>query len=360
MIFSKRIPRRLALLHDSGRVVDQRPDFSWEVNFPPECGHVERPARSIQIALRGNSIKVYDKATLLPGGIILHDGGLEKSSFRLEKYSDSTRFIRRRVSEGDIQYVLPKDWLQPEKVNEEAVFFDGEYIEEYGHFLLETLSRLWPLVEDSSFSRLPVVTSLKKTDWINFFYRKLGFDPPRIIALDTAMVIRKLWVFSQSFVLEKGFTPEARALYSRIGTKSQDRPAQELKVYITRRSLQTSTGRELENEELVENLFSRKGFTVLKPQDLSLDDQLSLFSTTSHLAGQTGTGMFNRIFQPEGSRGILMGPSDYILDEHAYLRSMMGLPEELVINGRSLEPEKPPQAANWALDIDALEKQVLP
>ena len=68
--------------------------------------------------------------------------------------------------------------------------------------------------------------------------------------------------------------------------------------------------------------------------------------------------MYNRVFQPPDSRGLLLGASGYILNEHAYVREMMGLPQEIVVNGKSLHPEKHPQSADWEISVDIVNERL--
>ena len=354
-----KVPRRVRAVKDTGRVVESRPFFHATVPLPPESGFEQRPARTMPMEVRGNSIKLLRWPTLLPGGIVIHEGGLHASTFRLDDFSQSTRYIRRRLRDGLPEYVLPKDWPKSTARNAEAIFLDNEYVDEYGHFLLETFSRLWPLLEDSSWAKLPIVTSAKNPARINFFYSKLGLPSPEVIRLTEATRLKRLWVFSQSFVLGKGFTPEAAPLYSRIASlgKSSANNGPK-KVYLTRRGLSTRTGRVLKNEEDLEGVFSKRGFAIIAPQELRLEQQIQLYANCEFLAGQTGTGMYNRVFQPPDSRGLLLGASGYILNEHAYVREMMGLPQEIVVNGKSLHPEKHPQSADWEISVDIVNERL--
>ena len=286
---------------------------------------------------------------------MVHGGSLHASTFRLEDFSRSTRYIRRRLKDDSPEYVIPKHWPTSVSLDVEAIFLDNEYIDDYGHFLLETFSRLWPLIEDPKWAGLPIVTSAGNLALINFFYERLGFEAPKVIRLAQASRLKKLWVFSQSFVLEKGFTPEAAPLYARVAStgRSSDRQTPK-RVYLTRRGLSTRTGRVLRNEREVEASLGKRGFRTIAAERLRLTEQIDLYANCEILAGQTGTAMYNRVFQPSGSLGVLLGASNFILNEHAYAREMMGLPHDIIVNGKTVEPEKNPQLADWEIDLDAV------
>jgi capsular polysaccharide biosynthesis protein len=50
------------------------------------------------------------------------------------------------------------------------------------------------------------------------------------------------------------------------------------------------------NEEEIEALFMRYGFTILHPEQLSIQDQVRLFSRARMIAGPRGSGLHNIVF----------------------------------------------------------------
>lgn len=59
------------------------------------------------------------------------------------------------------------------------------------------------------------------------------------------------------------------------------------RVYISRSRV---AGRGLVNEPAVEDLFREKGFTIVHPQELPIEDQIRIFANARFLASGRGIG----------------------------------------------------------------------
>jgi hypothetical protein len=76
---------------------------------------------------------------------------------------------------------------------------------------------------------------------------------------------------------------------------------------------QKSRAFSVDDEILLENYFSSKGYRVVSPGDYSVEDQIALFSSSGHIVGAGGSGMTNLFFcHPETkitmlSAGLLFG-----------------------------------------------------
>jgi hypothetical protein len=112
------------------------------------------------------------------------------------------------------------------------------------------------------------------------------------------------------------FSPGAiAALKARIGKvcpSAQD--VKRVKVLIDRNSAR----RRVTNREEVVRYFSEKGYVIAVPEQMSLKEQMDLFSKASVIVGQTGAGLANMLFAPAGARIIVLsghpedpGPHNY-------------------------------------------------
>jgi len=87
-----------------------------------------------------------------------------------------------------------------------------------------------------------------------------------------------------------------------------------VKVFIDR----NSPRRRVINREAVVSYFSEAGYVIAQPEQLSLKEQIDLFSTATVIVGQTGAGLANMLFAPEGAKIIVLsgnpedpGPHNY-------------------------------------------------
>lgn len=355
VISQRKVRSRFESVARFGAVEDLRPPSSYELKLPEEIGFERRSERLTQVNMEGNWLVSVRGATIQPGGILTKGKRLHLASFRTGNIRENTRHLKVKSKAGRSYFVVGKRVERLTKVQrlKEAFFFDSEYPDEFGHTFLETFSRIWPLIDYPELRDVPLVTSASRTELIRALLELMGLGEVKIIQISSPVTVSRLWVSSQSYQLGKGFTPEAQNIYARVRRHLSIKDSGR-KLFLSREGLQTRTGRKLRNEREVEGLFSDFGFETVRPHELPFPEQVSLYSACSEMAGPTGSAMFNRIFLRKPSKEILLGPSNYILPDHAHLRMMVGGDVKFVVNGQPLEPDRSPQSGSWSLSLDVL------
>lgn len=89
------------------------------------------------------------------------------------------------------------------------------------------------------------------------------------------------------------------------------------KVYISRRG----SKRSFSNEESLERHLKDIGFNIIKPETLTFEEQVKIFSNVDVLVAGHGAGLTNMLFMPKGSKIIEIFPPDYIKPDF-YFRSI--------------------------------------
>src|SRR5262249_5451910 len=74
--------------------------------------------------------------------------------------------------------------------------------------------------------------------------------------------------------------------------------AQPERIYVSRRGV--SSFREVHNEHEVEAAMAQLGFTTVRPETLTFDQQVIAFSRARVIAGPHGAGLTNAVFAPSG------------------------------------------------------------
>jgi capsular polysaccharide biosynthesis protein len=69
--------------------------------------------------------------------------------------------------------------------------------------------------------------------------------------------------------------------------------------------------REMVNEAMLEIALRERGFAIIRPETLSIKQQIELMSQTSILVGAVGAAFANCLFMPGGSQIIEIQPSNY-------------------------------------------------
>lgn len=81
-------------------------------------------------------------------------------------------------------------------------------------------------------------------------------------------------------------------------------------IYLSRKSIDN---RRCFDEDLLEHIFERLGFTVIKPELYSFQEQVSLVSNCNVLAGLSGSAMHLCQFMKDESKVLLLSPFNHIM-----------------------------------------------
>ena len=210
--------------------------------------------------------------------------------------------------------------LALERSPEGAATLDGDHLyggrvdPHFGHFLLETLARFWPLA-DESLGRRKVLLH--------------GAEPPRDVMARswTAEIFAALGVTAEDLqwsatparvaqvtVAEPAFQPQSHAyrVFGRLcrrlgeqlvggrGLRPDPQP-----VYLSKTRLQSGIRRFANEPELVEEL-ERQGVEIAYPERMSFADQVAIFHTRRAILGTTGSALHVSLFAPPGARIVAL------------------------------------------------------
>jgi hypothetical protein len=193
----------------------------------------------------------------------------------------------------------------------------GHYWDHYGHFLIESISRFWSLIEDSGYDRLvfhPFVYGIRPLSEYapaRTCLAAFGVDPARALIVDRRLKFRDLAVPSPLVAINRGAADGQAEVFKRIGeyceaagrsTRATRRPE---RLYVSRRNWKGASL--VENEDEIERIFESFGFTVLHPERMLFEEQVRLYRRAEALAGLTGSAMHNTVFMAHGARAIHLG-----------------------------------------------------
>ncbi|SFM53179.1 Protein of unknown function [Methylobacterium pseudosasicola] len=191
----------------------------------------------------------------------------------------------------------------------------GPIFDHFGHFLLETTARLWPMVEgrfDRFIFQLPGGEKLTLSDYQRYFFSELGILD-KIIVTGNGIRAKKLTIPSQASILLNCMLPEFTAAFDIIGSRHRDKVGLNKNIYISRSKI--DIGRVV-GEELLESAFAISGFDVIHPQELSPREQIEVFSCAEHLVGFQGSGLHNVLFARDGVKCTMFVRDSLQLDTY--------------------------------------------
>ena len=169
--------------------------------------------------------------------------------------------------------------------------FGGYLFRHYGHFLIETLSRLYALKQCAS---VPIVFSSTHREimpWQRDVFKLLGLRNPVIMLTRPAMAER-LMLAAPGFVLPDDVIPEQIAALGAMPAP----PLTDKKIWLARSS---HIGGGLINERELEPRLAALGWEVVHPQYLPVRKQVALLASSAQVAGLDGSAFHTALLARE-------------------------------------------------------------
>lgn len=205
----------------------------------------------------------------------------------------------------------------------DTFIYGGVFFEHFGHFILSTLSRLWPFAEPGLRARLgsyPILfhAPFEPPEWFaqpHIAELLGGLDLPasRFVRLREPTRIRRLIVPGLSHVemshMHPAFVDMTRAIGRRLrGGASLDRGGP---VYLSRTRLPVGTQGWC-NEEELEAVLRRFGVEIVYPETRSVTDEIRLFSGRPVVAGTVASAFYVAPFCETPAPMVMLSPSPVV------------------------------------------------
>jgi len=194
----------------------------------------------------------------------------------------------------------------------DAVGIDGPCVylgplsSHFGHFLLESLPRAW-FLRDADPTTLLLFHGQETylPSFARAIFDAMEIDPSRIRAASRDINVGRLILPASQFWQGIKASPGMCVLFDHIREKILKRrrnaPPTPPKVYFTRRSLDPvmRSGKSravIPNEEEAELFFRRRGYEILRPETLPLEEQIAIVAGATHVAGPSGSALHLMLF----------------------------------------------------------------
>jgi hypothetical protein len=216
----------------------------------------------------------------------------------------------------------------------------------YGHLLLESLSQLWA-VKNVRADRVLI------SDAAASYFTPLfePFDLPPLVTFKQPVQFESLIVANQCYVLDESVTTTFVEICGNIRDHFDPDGSATRKLYISRARARQ---RKLENEAEVESVMVAHGFEIIHPEEISLPDQVRLFSNAAVIVGPAGSGLYNAIFSRPGTRRLILAPPQFYSRNDMLLGALTGVPPIYVFGDQEPMKRSESMTAGWRLPIQRL------
>ncbi|HUS84805.1 MAG TPA: glycosyltransferase 61 family protein [Anaerolineales bacterium] len=233
-------------------------------------------------------------------------------------------------------------------------YADTEIPYVYGHVLLEALTRLWAL--DEVPGDVPIATSVKPDRTFERLLSCFGLTTDRILHIDRPVIAKSAFFPTIPLARRKWVHPAAWEVFDRLKTIAASAEISSAeRIFLSRSRV---SGRELMNQRQVEAYFKSKGFLVIHPQDLTIEDQIKLISSAKLIAGLGGSAMHNAVFASEGAKILVLCSEGWLVNVDTLLSQVPGR-----LGYVFGHPVEPPEAGHrtisaWRIDLNDVKDAV--
>lgn len=201
----------------------------------------------------------------------------------------------------------------------------------YGHIMTEMVGRLWGWDQaKAQYPDLKAIFSVvrrkdTKPQPKHRILRAYGIAEQDIVWIDRPVYLTSLisptsmWHNHAPYYVH----PELPAVWDRLRTSLMDADAPSFeRIFVSR--TQRFSRRTCRNAEQLEQIFVRRGFTIVYPEQLDLSAQVKIFAEAKVIAGFGGSGLFNMMFAQRLESMIILNHDSYQhRNEHLYT-SLLG------------------------------------
>lgn len=202
----------------------------------------------------------------------------------------------------------------------------------WGHFLIDSVCRLWPFLEDKNKNyRIAYCGWNWNENGINGNYLQL-FEllelDKKLMLIERPVKVKKVLIPERTM----GFACNYHALYKKTIDKIVDRalemqlcksliPAD--RIYFTRTKNLKSKLNEVGEKE-IEAIFEKVGFTVMAPEKLSLVEQIFYIRNCKEMAAMSGTIPHNAIFASADMKLIILNRTPLVNPPQMRINQIVG------------------------------------
>ena len=188
-----------------------------------------------------------------------------------------------------------------------------------GHFIFESLSRLWPLLWNSAPSHkqsMPIfyhhwpdleIASIFRNPLYKVMFEAFGIEQPSLRLIDTPKRFESLIIAEPASAYHLSLNRQMISILNRVvdrtvGMETTTCPTQ--RVFLSRS--QWRSNKRIVNEEALDDMMSRKGFRVLHTERMNPVELLKTLQDSEFVVSTDGSHAHLSAFCREGVRTLLL------------------------------------------------------
>jgi len=253
-------------------------------------------------------IEIVEKGVILPPVMI-------NGEYRGGVVDIDWTFVAGQMSSGEDRWEkgAPGYWgirngyyANVEEEIDEEVIFGGVLFNHFGHFLLDSMSRLWFVRNNLYAGRKIAFIENGHSTWMDELLELLGISEHDVIIVKNPTRFKKVLVPNESMhhlnFCREDFKHVVNEIIARLPMSKQSIE----KVYLAKR---TNSERVL-GEKVFEEYYRKKGYTVIVPEKLPVCQQIAIVHNAKHIVATMGTLSHFSLFCKQGTEFVVLNRND--------------------------------------------------
>jgi hypothetical protein len=266
-------------------------------------GYTQQQMERLEATLAGRVVNRASPCSTFVDVLVMPAKKYAHGRFAGGAYSRGRYLEQLRLRRGDVFHMTPSDGALPTPAQRiGAAWYAGILFDHYGHFILESISRLTDarvIESDDPIVFLDVLKVGTLRPYMEGVLNWLGINPCRAVLVSEPLGVDRLTTIEPNFVSRDSINLQIR----RVIQKPHKRLPRGL-VYLSRSKLMRH--RVVENEEAVEAMVTRLGGAVIHPQTLPFREQVELLDRAHTVIGVEGSALHTLMFASAPRRAITL------------------------------------------------------
>ncbi|MBN1601404.1 MAG: glycosyltransferase family 61 protein [Chitinispirillaceae bacterium] len=248
--------------------------------------------------------------------------------------------------------MLPANKYETSKLqhsDDNEVIYLGYFIKQWGHFLVDFMTRLWWLVDNYKGQRIVYLVRNEKTLLDGNYTRMLelfGIPSEKLYPVIEPTSFKKIIIPEMAMVRPDYYTDEYLKIFRKIISNVACSKYPYDKVYFTRKKLLNAKNSEFGERE-IENFFRKNGYKVLSPERCTVEKQIAIFHSCSTIVSLSGTIPHNIVFGNSKTNLIIINKVQRINTIQLILNQAVGCTTTYIDGFVALLPVSPGNGPFW-------------
>jgi len=227
----------------------------------------------------------------------------------------------------------------------------GSIPNQFGHFLLEVIPRVWG-VEWALRRGIPIYAlhSGELTTWQRDLFELAGVNLDYVNWVATPAKMTEVYFADPLYRLHTCFHPEFRKYCAAMIERASARAVGQKefpRVFLGRGTLKLRE--RLINERKVFDEFRKYGFELIYPETLSVAEQICLGAGAKHLAGPIGSQLYLSLFQMQGIANYIVASHRFCFADDAIIGAMNSIRCHYLF-AEEIEVRRSPRDENFTIN----------